>query len=109
MNRIILIGNGFDLAHGLKTSSNDFINWFWVKQFNLINDTGSKDWKTVDTPDNTYYLYPQNDFFDVKFIETNERKITDFDLKIKDEADAKAHSGEEQAVHKETKKSLNLL
>ncbi|MDR0538773.1 MAG: bacteriophage abortive infection AbiH family protein [Tannerellaceae bacterium] len=28
MNRIILIGNGFDLAHGLKTGYKDFINWF---------------------------------------------------------------------------------
>ena len=26
MNRIILIGNGFDLAHGLRTSYADFIN-----------------------------------------------------------------------------------
>ena len=25
MNRIILIGNGFDLAHGLKTGYGDFI------------------------------------------------------------------------------------
>ena len=29
MNRIILIGNGFDLAHGLKTSYRDFIDDFW--------------------------------------------------------------------------------
>lgn len=29
MNRIILIGNGFDLAHGLKTSYADFIDWYW--------------------------------------------------------------------------------
>lgn len=29
MNRIVLIGNGFDLAHGLKTSYKDFINWYW--------------------------------------------------------------------------------
>lgn len=29
MNRIILIGNGFDLAHGLKTSYKDFIEWYW--------------------------------------------------------------------------------
>lgn len=28
MNRIVLIGNGFDLAHGLKTSYADFINWY---------------------------------------------------------------------------------
>ena len=29
MNRIILIGNGFDLAHKLATSYADFINWYW--------------------------------------------------------------------------------
>ena len=29
MNRIILIGNGFDLAHGLKTKYEDFIGWYW--------------------------------------------------------------------------------
>ncbi|MBW3524526.1 AbiH family protein [Chryseobacterium sp. NKUCC03_KSP] len=28
MNKIILIGNGFDLAHGLKTSYSDFIDDF---------------------------------------------------------------------------------
>ena len=31
MNRIILIGNGFDLAHGLPTRYEDFINWYWDK------------------------------------------------------------------------------
>lgn len=29
MNRIILIGNGFDLAHGYPTKYKDFINWYW--------------------------------------------------------------------------------
>ena len=29
MNRIILIGNGFDLAHGLPTRYNDFIKSYW--------------------------------------------------------------------------------
>lgn len=29
MKRIILIGNGFDLAHGLKTSYKDFIDDYW--------------------------------------------------------------------------------
>lgn len=29
MNRIILIGNGFDLAHGLPTRYEDFINLYW--------------------------------------------------------------------------------
>ncbi|WP_281310589.1 AbiH family protein [Flavobacterium flavigenum] len=35
MNRIILIGNGFDLAHGMRTSYNDFINDYWT---NVISD-----------------------------------------------------------------------
>jgi hypothetical protein len=29
MNRIVLIGNGFDLSHGMKTSYNDFLKDFW--------------------------------------------------------------------------------
>jgi len=28
INRLILLGNGFDLAHGLKTGYNDFIVWY---------------------------------------------------------------------------------
>ena len=32
MNRIILIGNGFDLAHGYPTSYESFINWYWDKR-----------------------------------------------------------------------------
>ena len=32
INRVVLIGNGFDLAHGLKTSYNDFINDFWISE-----------------------------------------------------------------------------
>lgn len=37
MNRIILIGNGFDLAHGLKTGYEDFINWYWEKRVMEFN------------------------------------------------------------------------
>ena len=36
MNRIVLIGNGFDLAHGLKTSYADFIDWYWEQWMNKI-------------------------------------------------------------------------
>lgn len=28
MNRLIIVGNGFDLAHGLKTGYNDFFLWY---------------------------------------------------------------------------------
>ena len=32
MNRLVLIGNGFDLAHGLPTSYKDFINWYLAQR-----------------------------------------------------------------------------
>ena len=46
MNRIVLIGNGFDIAHGLKTSYADFINWYWEQcgrrlltaNYNVVSD-----------------------------------------------------------------------
>lgn len=34
MNRLVIIGNGFDMAHGLKTSYMDFINWYWDQRVN---------------------------------------------------------------------------
>lgn len=46
MNRLVIIGNGFDLAHGLKTSYMDFINWYWeqrVLSFGTTYETVSKD------------------------------------------------------------------
>lgn len=36
MNRLVLIGNGFDMAHGLKTSYMDFINWYWEQRLNAL-------------------------------------------------------------------------
>ena len=36
MNRIILIGNGFDLAHGLNTRYKDFIDDFWNRMKKII-------------------------------------------------------------------------
>ena len=38
MNRIVLIGNGFDLAHNLKTRYEDFINWYWDYRVNGFVD-----------------------------------------------------------------------
>ena len=35
MNRLVLIGNGFDLAHGLKTSYEDFLNWYWWEKLSI--------------------------------------------------------------------------
>ena len=38
MNRIILVGNGFDLAHGLKTRYEDFINWYFEQLKKGLSD-----------------------------------------------------------------------
>ena len=39
MNRLVLIGNGFDLAHRLPTSYQDFINWYWEGRFEFLRKT----------------------------------------------------------------------
>lgn len=36
LNKLVIVGNGFDLAHGLKTSYNDFILWYLNKCFDEI-------------------------------------------------------------------------
>lgn len=41
MNRIVLIGNGFDLAHGLKTSYADFIYWYWKRRVTGLYNVGT--------------------------------------------------------------------
>lgn len=35
-NRLVLIGNGFDLAHGLKTSYRDFLDWYFCQAFDFF-------------------------------------------------------------------------
>ena len=42
MNRIILIGNGFDLAHGLPTRYEDFINWYWDQWGRTLYSSSNK-------------------------------------------------------------------
>ncbi len=43
MNRIILIGNGFDLAYGLKTSYADFIDWYWEQRINTLKSENTNE------------------------------------------------------------------
>lgn len=62
MNRIILIGNGFDLAHGLNTRYQDFIKSVWK---DIILDI-----KKLNEPRSSYSL-------------SNDKKIFSFDYKQK--------------------------
>ena len=46
MNRIIIIGNGFDLAHSLPTSYKNFINWYmdeWVQKLRSCHQRRESD------------------------------------------------------------------
>jgi len=56
MNKLIIIGNGFDLAHGLKTKYSDFIIWYLNKIITLsgirIEIIGDWIWLSGNT-----YLY----------------------------------------------------
>ena len=38
MNRLVLIGNGFDLAHRLPTSYQEFIDWYWDGRFEFLKN-----------------------------------------------------------------------
>ena len=68
MNRLVIIGNGFDLAHGLPTSYKDFINDFWR---NFKNNCDSELYKEIilthDSYSNYYKYYNEiNNFEDFK-------------------------------------------
>jgi hypothetical protein len=41
MNRLVIIGNGFDLAHGLPTSYKDFIDDYWIDVLKELYDNHS--------------------------------------------------------------------
>jgi hypothetical protein len=48
MNRIILIGNGFDLAHDLETSYKHFIDWLWNDLAKKLKDKNRTTWNYED-------------------------------------------------------------
>jgi len=61
MNRIILIGNGFDLAHGLDTRYTDFIDDLWGKiGIEFINKVGIEQNKYFE---NEYVIASKTDDF----------------------------------------------
>lgn len=57
MNRIVIIGNGFDLAHGLKTQYEDFLLWYFKKHFDQAIEKGKSEDKLIKVEKNT----PSND------------------------------------------------
>ncbi|MDR0863919.1 MAG: SUMF1/EgtB/PvdO family nonheme iron enzyme [Candidatus Symbiothrix sp.] len=76
INRIILIGNGFDLAHGLKTSYGHFIDWFWEEQLSLVNSKIETYKKNISSKigDNELYLEYENNYFFVRIKDEQKNK-----------------------------------
>ena len=67
MNRLILIGNGFDLAHGLKTSFYDFINYCVFEMLNVISEKYKK--RNIDN-----HFLVSNDIVDIDDINNKSKK-----------------------------------
>ena len=55
MNRILLIGNGFDLAHNLYTGYDHFVNDFWEQKVKKIYDEYKE--QSKPSKNNTYNIY----------------------------------------------------
>lgn len=68
MNRLVIIGNGFDLAHGLPTSYGYFIDDFWINfKENCKSDLYKQIVITNDAYDGFYKYYSEiNNFRDFK-------------------------------------------
>ena len=60
MNRLILIGNGFDLAHGMKTSYNDFILWYLKKCFAEASESGNYSDEFIEISSTRYFNHWKN-------------------------------------------------
>lgn len=98
MNRLILIGNGFDLAHGLQTHYEDFIKWYWREwgnQLHLSHKSEEEDRfcsfklhnTSADWFNALYYLYqivnPLKPFDALKMVEQIKQNhvLCDFSIK----------------------------
>lgn len=75
MNRLVLIGNGFDIAHGLKTSYKDFILWYWnqwgkqlLKGTNKIESDGLCSFKLKDNIESPCWGYVWGTYYQRKDI-----------------------------------------
>lgn len=69
MNRLFIIGNGFDLAHGLPTSYGHFIDDFWK---NFRNKCKTDEYKKIIFTNDAYDRYYKNysdiqNYNDIKF------------------------------------------
>ncbi|MFP9116958.1 AbiH family protein [Flavobacterium sp. RNTU_13] len=82
MNKLVIIGNGFDLAHGLPTSYGDFINWFWSNLRLFYKDESIKKLVYVNEMNYIYVQYETSCFADFvknlkEYCKTNGHKFSE--------------------------------
>ena len=94
MNKLVIIGNGFDLAHGLPTSYRNFIDDFWAK---LKENYKTEEYKTIIEINENYLnilgydkILSYNEFkdylidycknYDYKFYEDYSRNLSNNDI-----------------------------
>lgn len=67
VNRLIIIGNGFDLAHGFKTSFKDFIEDYFYSILKNIQNKGKHDDSLISISYKIDYMYDSTpDFGEIK-------------------------------------------
>ncbi|PQJ73056.1 AbiH family protein [Polaribacter butkevichii] len=81
MNRIILIGNGFDLAHGLKTSYNNFIDDYWLNTIEEIKKTGGG--RVFENKEIIIENCPSDNFIKEKTLNDLEKGLNTFGSEIR--------------------------
>ena len=116
MNRIILIGNGFDLAHGMETSYNNFLNDYWKSAIEQVqNSAGQAIYENEDIVIKNVPLssYSDNDFPDFqKSIKRGDTKIefkNQFLSNITEKNYLKNWVDIENEYYSELKKNMRIL
>ncbi len=74
MNRIIIIGNGFDKAHGLATGYRDFIDSYWINVSGHIF-SGYKRWLAEQWGSIIDRRLTKMNLSDLRYLETNNIKL----------------------------------
>lgn len=87
MNRIILIGNGFDIAHNLKTKYSNFIDNYWEDCFNEMIEKVEQRYENEDffiakVPKNIKNIYEENNLSQCLQIFSNSLTFKNSFLKI---------------------------
>lgn len=74
MNRLVIIGNGFDLAHGLPTSYSHFIDDFWAKIVTHYQTDNYKKLITLSDLHTGFFNYGSNKIVDFSSFLNNLKK-----------------------------------